>query len=163
MTVQVARLNGSVVAEIITVDPVAEERAAGTIGLPVITEGVEVGWLWDGQAFHPPGTNIRLMRARRDMVLTLRQFLIGLVANGWISEAEGDAWAQGSALPALAVAVIAAMPTEAQQPARLTLYRMSEVYRTDPLLVAMAAHPGAVALGVTEAAIDTLFRTYANV
>lgn len=159
-TVALARLRGTEVTEVLTVHERPHLRPRGTIGLPVISGEVAVGWRWDGTAFHPPGTDVAVLKRRRNMQLTMLQFLKGLRDKSWISESEASAWATGAALPAIAEAVIATLPAAVRPRARLTLHRMSVVLRTDPLLTAIAAHPSAAALGVTEAALDQLFREY---
>lgn len=107
---------------------------------------VNGAWVWD-QAAHD----------RQSMTLTFAQLLIGLVAEGWITEAEGEAWLAGT-LPAAVLAVIGTLPAQAQFAAKARAARPSVVERLDPLVVALAA-----AQGKTEAQIDAFFTSYAAV
>lgn len=92
---------------------------------------------------------------RERMKLTFAQLLIGLVAEGWITQAEGEAWLAGS-LPGPALAVIGTLPEQMQFAAKARALRPSEVIRLDPLVSALAA-----AQGKTPEQIDTFFMTYA--
>lgn len=87
--------------------------------------------------------------------MTFAQLLIGLVAEGWITEAEGDAWLAGT-IPAAASALIATLPQAQQFAAKARAARPSVVLRNDPLVNAMAT-----AQGRTQAEMDAFFTTYA--
>lgn len=89
--------------------------------------------------------------------LSLAQLLIGLVAEQWITEADGEGWLAGT-LPAAVTAVIDTMPPEHRFAAKARSLRPSDVLRADPLVAAMGA-----AAGKTETEIDDFFRTYAQV
>ncbi len=89
--------------------------------------------------------------------LSFAQLLIGLVAEGWITEAEGDAWADG-VLPASVTDLIATLPADQQFAARTRAKRPSEVLRADPMVAMLGA-----AQGKTPEQIDQFFRTYAGV
>lgn len=89
--------------------------------------------------------------------ITFAQLLIGLVAENWITESEGEAWLQG-VLPAGVTALISTLPAEQQFPAKARATRPSEVLRMDPLVVALGA-----AQNKTPEEIDQFFRTYAGV
>lgn len=89
--------------------------------------------------------------------ISFAQLLIGLVAEGWITEAEGEAWLAGT-LPGTVLLVIDGLPEGQRFAAKARALRPSEVLRGDPLVAAMGA-----AAGKTEAEIDTFFRTYAGV
>ena len=95
--------------------------------------------------------------ARAGMQLSFAQLLIGLVAEGWITEAEGEAWLAGT-LPAGVLALIATLPQAAQFPARARAVAPSYVVRLDPLVVALAQ-----AQGKSDTQLDTFFLTYAQV
>ena len=97
-----------------------------------------------------------LARKRAAMSLTFGQLLIGLVAEGWITEAEGEAWLEGK-LPAAALALIDTLPTAERFPAKARATRPSIAERSDPLLNALAT-----AEGRTPEELDTFFETYAN-
>jgi len=94
---------------------------------------------------------------RAAMTLSFAQLLIGLVAEGWITEAEGEAWLAGS-LPAGVLDLIATLPQAAQFPARARAVAPSYVVRLDPLVVALAQ-----AQGKSDTELDTFFTTYAQV
>lgn len=89
--------------------------------------------------------------------LSFAQLLIGLVAEGWITEAEGDAWLDGT-LPAAVNALIAGLPKEQRFPAKARAKRPSIVLRSDPLVMALAATQGK-----TAEQLDDFFRTYAEI
>jgi hypothetical protein len=91
------------------------------------------------------------------MKLSFAQLLIGLVTEGWITEAEGEAWLAGT-LPAPVLDVIATLPAEQQFPAKARALRPSEVVRSDALVVALGT-----AQGKTDEELDTFFTTYAQV
>ena len=88
--------------------------------------------------------------------MTFAQLLIGLVAEGWITEAEGDDWLAGT-LPAPVVALISTLPPEARFPAKARAIRPSEVLRRDPLVEMLGA-----AQGKTPAELDAFFATYSK-
>lgn len=94
---------------------------------------------------------------RASMRLTFAQLLIGLVAEGWISEADGEGWLEGT-LPAAVLGVIASLPPEARFPARARAIRPSVIERTDALVGLLAASEGK-----TPEEIDAFFTTYAGV
>lgn len=96
-------------------------------------------------------------RFRATAKLTFAQLMIGLVSEGWITEAEGEAWLAGT-LPAPVLAVIATLPAEHQFPAKARALRPSEVARADALVAALGA-----AEGKTPEELDTFFMTYAQV
>jgi len=89
--------------------------------------------------------------------LSFAQLLIGLVAEGWITEAEGDAWL-GGRLPASVLQLIATLPSQQRFAAKARALRPSEVLRTDPLVEALGA-----AERKTPAELDQFFQTYAQV
>lgn len=75
--------------------------------------------------------------------ITMRQLILGLSVDGWVTWDEADAWADRSALPAAVTTVINAMP-EAERPgARITAKTMSVAERGNALLfgAAKAANP----------------------
>ena len=88
--------------------------------------------------------------------LSFAQLLIGLVSEGWITEAEGEGWLVGT-LPAPVLTVIGTLPVNQQFAAKARASRPSDVERADPLVAALAA-----AEGKTFAEIDAFFTTYAT-
>lgn len=89
--------------------------------------------------------------------MTFAQTLIGLVAAGWITEAEGDAWSDGT-LPVAVTSLIASLPADHRFAARVRAKRPSVVLRSDPLVNALAA-----AQGRSPAQMDAFFTTYAAI
>lgn len=89
--------------------------------------------------------------------LSFPQLLIGLVTEGWITEAEGEAWLAGT-VPAAATALIDTLPAEQRFAAKARAVRPSVVVRTDPLVNALGA-----AQGKTAEQLDAFFTTYAQV
>lgn len=86
--------------------------------------------------------------------LSFAQLLIGLVSEGWISEADGEAWIAGT-LPAAVLGVIATLPKEQQFAAKAKALRPAEVIRTDPLVAMLGASEGK-----TPEEIDAFFARY---
>lgn len=91
------------------------------------------------------------------MKMTFAQLLIGLVAEGWITEAEGDGWLAGT-LPAPVLALIATLPANMRFAAKARAIRPSEVLRRDPLVEMLGA-----AQGKTPEQLDAFFATYSQV
>lgn len=89
--------------------------------------------------------------------LTFAQLLIGLVAEGWISEADGEGWLGGT-LPGPVIALIGSLPAEQQFPAKARALRPSEVLRNDPMVVMLGALQGK-----TPAELDAFFVKYSQV
>ena len=89
--------------------------------------------------------------------LSFSQLLIGLVTEGWITEADGEAWLSGT-LPAAVLSVINNLPIEQRFPAKARALQPSVVIRSDALVIAMGA-----AAGKTDEDIDSFFNTYAAV
>lgn len=99
----------------------------------------------------------QLARRRAAMQLTFSQLLIGLVSEGWITEAEGDAWLAG-AVPTPVSALIATLPMEQQFAAKARAISPSVVQRTNTLVSALATSEGK-----TPEELDNFFETYVNV
>lgn len=95
--------------------------------------------------------------ARATMSITFAQLLIGLVSEGWITEAEGEAWLEGR-LPAQVLALIATLPPQQRFVAKARASRPSEVLRSDPLVGLLAA-----VQGKTDDDIDAFFSKYGSV
>jgi len=89
--------------------------------------------------------------------LSFPQLLIGLVAEQWITEADGEAWLAGT-LPSAVLEVISSLPTEMQFPAKVRALRPSMIVRADPLVAALAAYEGK-----TPEELDEFFLTYSQV
>jgi hypothetical protein len=89
--------------------------------------------------------------------LSFSQLLIGLVSEGWITEAEGDGWLTGT-LPAPVLYVISKLPVQARFPAKARATTPSEVLRRDPLVLLLAA-----AQNKTSEQLDAFFATYSQV
>lgn len=99
----------------------------------------------------------QLTATRAAMSLSFGQLLIGLVAEGWITQADGAAWLAGT-LPAQVTALIATLPADQQFAATVRATTPSVVLRTNSLVVALSQNAGK-----TDADLDTFFRTYAAV
>ncbi len=89
--------------------------------------------------------------------LSFSQLLIGLVTEGWITEADGEAWLAGT-LPEAVLIVIDSLPVEQRFTAKARALRPSVVIRSDALVTAMGT-----AAGKTDEDIDSFFNTYAAV
>lgn len=104
----------------------------------------------------PPSPEEAIFKERSRMTLSFAQLVIGLVAEGWITEADGEGWLQG-VLPPSVLATINLIPADQRFAAKAKASRPSVVERTDPLVGMMA-----MAQGKTDAEIDAFFRTYRN-
>jgi hypothetical protein len=89
--------------------------------------------------------------------LSFAQLMIGLVSEGWITTAEGEAWLTGT-LPAPVLALIGTLPAGQQFAAKARALRPTIVERTDPLVSALG-----LAQGKTPEQLDDFFRTYAAI
>jgi len=94
---------------------------------------------------------------RATATISFPQLLIGLVTEGWITEAEGLAW-NAKVLPAAVTAVIATLPQGMQFAATTRALNPSIVERSNPLVSAIGA-----AASKTEADLDAFFQTYSEV
>lgn len=94
---------------------------------------------------------------RQNMKLTFAQLLIGLVAQGWLSESDGELWLSGT-LPRPIELLIETFPAEHRFVAKARALRPSEVVRLDPLVEALA-----IANGKSAEDIDQFFGVYATV
>lgn len=144
---------------------IGQTPAGSTVSLPngnFVSPAID-GWTDGTYAFvavppPPPPTPEEILEAeRRTMQLSFAQLLIGLVAEGWISEADGEGWLTG-VLPPAVLATINLIPAEQRFAAKARAARPSVVLRTDPLVGMMA-----MAQGRSDAEIDAFFRAYASV
>jgi hypothetical protein len=94
---------------------------------------------------------------RAVMTLSFSQLMIGLVSEGWITEAEGDKWLVGE-LPPTVLSIIQMLPQTSRFMAKARAVRPTEVYRTDPLLNMLGE-----AQGKSPEQLDDFFRTYRNI
>lgn len=144
----------------------AADYPEGTIEVP-LNPGPEYDWDGSQWVHTPPDPAEVLAEKRANMPnLSKSQLLIGLVAEGWITEAEGDAWLQGTALPSIILGAIGQLPQNEQFAARARAYSMTFAERTDPLVgpmaEALAANFGVPVADVPET-VDTFFETYSQV
>lgn len=105
----------------------------------------------------PPPAPPTLEQQRAAMSLTFAQLLIGLVAEEWITEAEGEAWLTGTT-PTAVNSLIMTLPTEQRFAAKARAVRPSIVLRNDPLVTSLA-----VLQSKTPEQMDLFFTTYAQV
>jgi len=98
------------------------------------------------------------LQKRLQLELTFAQLLIGLVAEGWISEAEGEAWLMDNQLPMQVLAVIEQLPASQQFGAKARALRPSIIPRLDPLVEALAQFENK-----TPEELDEFFETYSKV
>lgn len=126
-----------------------------------IVDGVQVEMTADEiaalQALQAAAAADALTTERASMSLSFGQLLIGLVTEGWITQADGSAWLAGT-LPAQVTALIATLPADQQFAATVRATTPSVVLRTNSLVVALGQ-----SAGKTDADLDTFFRTYAAV
>ena len=105
-----------------------------------------------------PDPAVLLAQARASMVISFSQLLIGLVTMAWITEAEGEAWLAGNALPAEVLAMIAGLPVEHRFAATARALRMTNAVRMDPLVLELAE-----GRNIAPEDMDTFFTTFAGV
>lgn len=155
-----AEIQNSVVVNIILVDP--ENVPEWCADWPDATDDAFIGGTYDGGVFTPPTpqppTPEQLEEMRAGMSLSFAQLLIGLVGEGWITDAEGRDWRDRVALPAAVSALIASLPADQQFAAETRAFAPSEVLRLDPLVVSLGA-----AQGKTPDELDQFFITYSQV
>lgn len=137
----------------------------GTVEVP-LKPGADYDWDGSQWAHTPPDPAEVLAEYRANLPnLSKPQLLIGLVAEGWITEAEGDAWLQGTALPPVILGAIGQLPQDEQFAARARSYSMTFAERADPLVgplaEALAANFGVPVADVPET-VDTFFETYSQ-
>lgn len=98
-----------------------------------------------------------LQAEREGMSIDFAQLLIGLVTSEWISEAEGEAWLDGT-LPAAVTDLIATLDPQDRFAATARAKRPERVQRLDPLVTSLAASQGR-----TDEQLDLFFRTFSTV
>lgn len=98
-----------------------------------------------------------LLQPSPNRKLSFAQLLIGLVTEGWITEAEGEAWL-GQILPAAVLQLINSLPPSQRFAARARASQPSVVLRDDPILNSLA-----VAQNKSPADLDRFFVTYGSV
>lgn len=103
----------------------------------------------------PRDIEAELAEFRGKLKLSFAQLLIGLVAEGWITQAEGTAWIVNRVLPSPITALIGQLPADQQFAALARAVAPSEVLRLDPLVVLLGN-----AQGKTPAEIDAFFVKY---
>lgn len=89
--------------------------------------------------------------------LTFLQLMIGLVTEGWITEAEGDAWLDGTPPPQVD-ALISQLPAEERFPARARAKRFTVAERDDPLVNGLGQIEGK-----TTEDLDAFFHQYSQI
>jgi hypothetical protein len=85
--------------------------------------------------------------------ITFAQLLIGMVSEGWITEAEGEAWLTGTPPPPV-LSLIGQLPARQRFAARARAVRPSVVLLSDPLVQALGAMQGKTA------ELPAFFNTY---
>ena len=123
--------------------------ADGFVDAPI---DVVPGCLYDGTSFSLPST---FDEPLTPAVVTVRQLILGLLGDGWISETAAEAWTQGT-LPAAIETAVLSLPETDRVQARITLRSMREVHLADPLTVMLAT-----AAGLNGTALNDSFRRWA--
>ena len=70
--------------------------------------------------------------------ITMRQLILGLATDEWITWEEAEGWADRSTLPAAVNTVIGQMPEEQRAAARIAAKTMSVAERDNPILIGAA-------------------------
>ena len=89
--------------------------------------------------------------------LSFAQLMIGLVSEGWITTAEGEAWLTGT-LPAPVLALIGTLPKAQRFAAKARALRPTIVERNEPLVRDLG-----LAQDKTPEQLDDFFRSYAAI
>lgn len=98
-------------------------------------------------------TATRLAEARAVMALPRAAFAIRVMQAALVTAEEAEAWADGSALPAVVLAVLDQVPAgEPRAAARIEAKAAAAIHRMHPMVTALGA-----ALGLTDEAVDALF------
>jgi hypothetical protein len=131
---------------------------------PTIPVGFKARWTGQSWTLEDASTGIVVgpggptpQQLRAGMSLSFAQLLSGLVAEAWITEAEGNAWLLGVP-PAPVEALIASLPADQRFLARARAVKAMTVQRLDPLVVALGAMQGK-----TDDELDDFFTNYAQV
>lgn len=132
---------------------------AGTVEVP-LKPGPDYEWVSGAWVHNPPDPEVVAAARREELSLSFSQLLIGLVELGFITEAEGEAWLSGAALPAEVEALVVSLPVGERFRARARMLRMSVALRTDPLVAALAASREP-AMSAEE--VDQFFEAYSEV
>jgi hypothetical protein len=119
----------------------------------VETDEAGPGWSYDGSSFSAPPSPPPQPAPVPN--LTFAQLMIGLVSEGWITTAEGEAWLTGT-LPAPVLALIGTLPAGQQFAAKARAIRPTLIERADPLVVMLGT-----AQGKEVEDMDNFFRKYA--
>ena len=93
---------------------------------------------------------------RETMRLNFSQFALKAVEFGWITEAEGLAFARRQSLPAFAQAAIDAMPDPAA--AEIQIWGAPWITRNHPLLAVMQAAAAGAGVSISDEEVDQAFR-----
>lgn len=113
---------------------------------------------WNNGVWEEPDPEAVKDEARTGMRLTFAQLVSGVRSRGWITQLEFDQWIAGTP-PAIALALIAQLPTEAERNiAKARVISPSVVIRLDPLVIAMATAAGQDADG-----IDAFFTEFSQI
>ena len=130
----------------------------GTVEVP-IKPSADHDWNGSEWVYTPPDP-AEVAAANRAAIppLSKAQLQIGLVQEGWITEAEGRAWITQNTLPPAMSAVIDTLPAGEQIVALARAHSMTQAERTDPLVADLGK-----AEGKSPEEIDTFWLTYAQV
>lgn len=120
---------------------------------PEATEEADIGMDYaDGKFTAPPSPPEPVPES-----ISFAQMIIGLVAEGWIAQADGEAWLDG-VLPPIVIATISLLPAEEQFVAKAKAKRPSQIERGDKLVAMMA-----MTQKRSSDEVDAFFRKYAKV
>lgn len=144
-----AEIQNGAIVNVILVDP--NNIPDWCSSWPEITGPYEIGDKYFGGVFSKKSS------VEVPVKISFAQLLIGLVKEGWITEAEGDAWSQG-VLPNSVTAVINTLPVDQRFAARTRARRPSEIVRNDPLVIELSASQGK-----TAEQLDQFFITYSQI
>ena len=121
-------------------------------GMSVIeSDTAKIGDIYAGTSFTTPAAFV-------PKALSRRQFIIGMLNEGFITSAEADALSATGAIPTPFAAVVSQLPAQQQVAARVTIRTATEFYRDNALILA-----GLSVVGATTTQLDDFFRKYAQV
>lgn len=157
---KLADVSDGIVVNVVQVSPESVPEWAADWPELIEAEGAGIGWSWDGESFTPPPPEPEPDPEERRasmQPLTFLQLMIGLVAEEWISEAEGEDWVDGILPPAVEGA-IAQLPAQEQFPAKARAKRFTIAERTDPLVAMLGQIEGK-----TPEELDAFFEQWTQV
>lgn len=136
---------------VVNILPQAPPQGWGLEDHTVVQGTADIGDVYNGSTFSKPVAPVPAELSRR-------QFIIGMMTEGFITETQADNLSATGVIPPPFAAVVSQLPTEMQTAAKVTIRTASVFYRNSLLIIA-----GLTVVGATEAQADQFFRTYSQI